>query len=117
VQGDATLVKQVWANLLSNAVKFSSNCERPVIEVSGRENGAECVYCVKDNGAGFDMRYYDKLFGVFQRLHSTEEFAGTGVGLAIVQRVVTRQGGRVWAEGKVDEGAAFYFTLPKRGAM
>jgi len=115
--GDVTLVKQAWVNLLSNAVKFSSKRERPVIEVSGRENGAECVYSVKDNGAGFDMKYYDKLFGVFQRLHDTGEFPGTGVGLAIVQRVVTKHGGRVWAEGKVDTGAAFYFTLPKRGAV
>ncbi len=111
--GDAVLVKQVWFNLLSNAVKFSGRCEQPVIEVSGRENGEENIYSVKDNGAGFDMRYYDKLFGVFQRLHRTEEFAGTGVGLAIVQRVVLRHGGRVWAEGKVDEGAAFYFSLPR----
>ncbi len=112
-RGDATLVKQAWANLLGNAIKFSSKREQPVIEVSGHENGAETVYCVKDNGAGFDMRYRDKLFGVFQRLHTADEFAGTGVGLAIVQRVVTRQGGRVWAEGKVDEGAAFYFSLPR----
>lgn len=112
-RGDATLVKQAWANLLGNAIKFSSKREQPAIEVSGHENGAESVYCVKDNGAGFDMQYYNKLFGVFQRLHSADEFAGTGVGLAIVQRVVTRQGGRVWAEGKVDEGAAFYFSLPR----
>jgi light-regulated signal transduction histidine kinase (bacteriophytochrome) len=100
-------------NLLDNAIKFSSKREQPVIEVSGHENGAECVYSVKDNGVGFDMRYYDKLFGVFQRLHSAEEFDGTGVGLAIVQRVVARHGGRVWAEGEVNKGAAFYFSLPK----
>jgi len=112
-RGDATLVKQAWANLLGNAIKFSSKREQPVIEVSGHESGTESVYCVKDNGAGFDMQYYNKLFGVFQRLHSADEFAGTGVGLAIVQRVVTRHGGRVWAEGKVGEGAAFYFSLPK----
>jgi len=111
--GDATLLRQTWSNLLDNAIKFSGKRERPVIEVSGHENGVECVYCVKDNGAGFDMRYYDKLFGVFQRLHSKVDFRGTGVGLAIVERVITRHGGRVWAEGKVDEGAAFYFSLPK----
>ena len=114
-RGDATLLKLVWTNLLGNAVKFSSKRGEPVIEVSGSENGAENVYCVKDNGTGFDMRYYDKLFGVFQRLHSADEFDGTGVGLAIVQRVVLRHGGRVWAEGKVGEGAAFYFALPKEG--
>jgi len=111
--GDPAPIKQVWINLLSNAVKFSGKREQPVIEVSGRKNAAEIVYCVKDNGAGFDMQYYHKLFGVFQRLHRTEEFAGTGVGLAIVQRVVSRHGGRVWAEGKVGEGAAFHFSLPK----
>ncbi|HSC07054.1 MAG TPA: CHASE3 domain-containing protein [Steroidobacteraceae bacterium] len=112
-QGDAVLVRQVWANLLANAMKFSGKREQPLIEVSGKENGAEIVYCVKDNGAGFDMQYYDKLFGVFQRLHGATEFAGTGVGLAIVQRVVARHGGRVWAEGKVNEGAAFYFSMPR----
>jgi light-regulated signal transduction histidine kinase (bacteriophytochrome) len=111
--GDPALIKQVWTHLLSNAIKFSGKREHPAIEVSGRENGAESVYCVKDNGAGFDMKYYDKLFGVFQRLHSAQAFAGTGVGLAIVRRMVSRHGGRVWAEGKVDQGAAFYFSLPK----
>ena len=112
-RGDATLLKQAWTNLLANALKFSSKREQPVIEVSGHEDGAQCVYCVKDNGAGFDMRYCDKLFNVFQRLHREDEFEGTGVGLAIVQRVISRHGGRVWAEGKVDEGAAFYFSLAK----
>jgi signal transduction histidine kinase len=111
--GDPSLVKQIWMNLLTNAIKFSSKHEKPQVEVGGYSDGTHNVYCVKDNGAGFDMRYYDKLFGVFQRLHRVEEFAGTGVGLAIVQRVVSRHGGRVWAEGKVDEGAAFYFSLPK----
>jgi len=113
--GDPALIKQVWTNLLSNAIKFSGKREQPVIEVSGPEDGAESVYCVKDNGAGFDMQYYDKLFGVFQRLHGNDdEFPGVGVGLAIVRRIVSRHGGRVWAEGKVDEGAAFYFSLPRR---
>jgi signal transduction histidine kinase len=111
--GDPAPIKQVWINLLSNAVKFSGKREQPVIEVSGRKNAAEIVYCVKDNGVGFDMKYYDKLFGVFQRLHGNDEFPGTGVGLAIVRRIVSRHGGRAWAEGKMGEGAAFYFSLPK----
>ncbi|HXF67854.1 MAG TPA: CHASE3 domain-containing protein [Burkholderiales bacterium] len=111
-RGDPALLRQVWANLLANAIKFSAGREAPLVEVSGGESGPENVYCVKDNGAGFDMRYYDKLFGVFQRLHG-EEFEGTGVGLAIVQRVIARHGGRVWAEGRPGEGAAFYFSLPR----
>jgi signal transduction histidine kinase len=111
--GDPAAIKEVWMNLLSNAVKFSGKRDQPLIEVSGRSDGMDAVYCVKDNGAGFDMKYYDKLFGVFQRLHGAEEFAGTGVGLAIVRRIVSRHGGRAWAEGKVGEGAAFYFSLPK----
>ena len=113
--GDPALIKQVWINLLSNAIKFSNKRDDAQIEVNGSSDAREHVYRVKDNGAGFDMQYYEKLFGVFQRLHSAEEFAGTGVGLAIVQRVVTRHGGRVWAEGKVNAGATFYFALPKGG--
>ena len=111
--GDRILLKQVWVNLLSNAIKFSGKNGEALIEVSGNRAGEENIYNVKDNGAGFDMRYYEKLFGVFQRLHSTTEYPGTGVGLAIVQRVVTRHGGRVWAEGKPNAGAIFCFALPQ----
>jgi light-regulated signal transduction histidine kinase (bacteriophytochrome) len=115
-QGDAALVKQVWTNLVSNALKYSSRSAGPRIEIGGSAEGTECSYWVRDNGAGFDMRYAEKLFKVFQRLHGPEEFEGTGVGLAIVQRVVTRHGGRVWAEGKRGEGACFHFTLSKGAA-
>jgi signal transduction histidine kinase/CheY-like chemotaxis protein len=107
---DASLFRQVWTNLLDNALKFSSKQAAPVITVSAAECGGEVVYTVRDNGAGFDMRFADKLFGVFQRLHAAEEFEGTGVGLAIVQRIVHRHGGRVWAEGQPGRGAAFSFT-------
>ncbi len=110
--GDPTLIRQVWMNLLSNAVKFSSKRERAVIEVDGKADEKEIVYSVRDNGDGFDAKYARKLFGVFQRLHSEKEFAGTGVGLAIVSRVITRHGGRVWAEGETGKGAVFYFSLP-----
>lgn len=113
--GDRTLLRQVWANLLSNAVKFSGHRGEPLVEAGGRADGGSNVYYVRDNGAGFDMRYYDKLFGVFQRLHGDAEFPGTGVGLAIVHRVVSRHGGRVWAESAPDQGATFYFTLPAEG--
>ncbi len=111
VQGDRGLLKQVFVNLLSNAYKYSRKREHPVVEVRCREENGEVVFSVKDNGAGFDMRYARKLFGVFERLHSAAEFEGTGVGLAIVQRVVNRHGGRIWAEAEVDKGATFYFTL------
>jgi light-regulated signal transduction histidine kinase (bacteriophytochrome) len=114
--GDRSLLQQVWANLISNAFKYSSTRERPVVTIDANENEEhdETVYHVSDNGVGFDMQYYDKLFGVFQRLHSAEEFPGTGVGLAIVQRIVVRHGGRVWAHGETGKGATFHFSLPRR---
>jgi len=111
-KGDHVAIKQVWINLISNAVKFSKLNKEALIEIGSEIKGGEVVYYVKDNGAGFDMRYVDKLFGVFQRLHTNEKFEGTGVGLAIVHRIMTKHGGRVWAEGKVNEGAKFYFSLP-----
>ena len=112
--GDSTLIRQVWSNLLSNAVKFASKNERVNIEVGCRKEELEYVYWVKDNGVGFDMQYSHKLFGVFQRLHKSDEFEGTGVGLALVQRIIHRHGGRVWGEGEVGKGATFYFTVPMK---
>ena len=110
--GDATVIRQVWCNLIGNALKYSSKRAEPRVIVSGRVDHGEAIYRVQDNGTGFDMRYADKLFGVFQRLHRAEDFSGTGVGLAIVQRVVARHGGRIWAESSLDAGACFQFTLP-----
>lgn len=109
---DSAMMRQVFVNLLSNAIKFSRSKPEPKISVGGRVEGGEAVYYVKDNGVGFDMQYSGKLFGVFQRLHGVTEFEGTGIGLAIVKRVITRHGGRVWAEGAVGEGATIYFALP-----
>ena len=111
VFGDASLIRQVIVNLLANAVKFTRGRKPAVIEIGSRSERSGITYYVKDNGAGFDMRYSDKLFGVFERLHRPDEFEGTGVGLAIVQRIIHRHGGRVWAEGRVNEGATFYFTI------
>lgn len=113
IKADYSLINQVFSNLISNAVKYSSKKGMPTIEVSSKEENDENVYCVKDNGVGFDMKYYDKLFGVFQRLHNNADFEGTGIGLALVKRILTRHGGRIWAEAEKDKGASFYFSLKK----
>jgi len=112
-KGDKSLIRQVWINLISNAIKYSRHKSVTKIEIGAYEQDKLMVYYVKDGGAGFDMQYYDKLFGVFQRLHSQEEFEGTGIGLAIVQKIVDRHKGTVWAESVLDKGASFYFSLPK----
>ncbi|MDD2914012.1 MAG: PAS domain-containing protein [Gallionella sp.] len=113
--GDRAMLHQVIENLLNNAIKFTGKKDEARIDIGGRIDGDRAVYSVRDNGAGFDMQYADKLFGVFQRLHAVNEFEGTGIGLAIVKRIVSRHGGRVWAEGKVNEGATIYFALPIKG--
>ena len=110
--GDASLIKQVWINLISNAIKYSKYKSETRIKITSVLKNDKIIYSIKDWGSGFNMAYYDKLFGVFQRLHSQEEFAGTGIGLAIVQKIVNRHSGTVWAESTLDEGAEFYFSLP-----
>ena len=110
-EADPTLLQQVFANLISNALKYSRRRDPAVIDIGARRENGQCVYFVKDNGAGFEMEYADRLFGVFQRLHPPEQFEGTGVGLAIVQRIIHRHGGRIWAHGEPEKGATFYFTI------
>jgi signal transduction histidine kinase len=112
VFGDRALLRQVLLNLLSNAVKYSSNNQMPLVEIGAEKKEDEVIYSIRDNGVGFDMRFYNKLFGVFQRLHTEDEFPGTGVGLAIAQRVIVRHGGRIWADSKLGEYTVFYFSLP-----
>ena len=111
-EGDYSLIKQVVINLVSNAIKYSSKKEAPLIEITSELKETQVVYTIKDNGEGFDMKYADKLFGVFQRLHTHAEFEGTGVGLAIVQRILNKHGGKVYATAEVGKGASFSFTLP-----
>jgi signal transduction histidine kinase len=112
-QGDPALIREVWRNLLSNAIKYTRRAAGPRIEISGQADGGQCTYTVRDNGVGFDPQYAHKLFGVCQRLHKAEEFEGTGIGLAIVQRIVRRHGGEVRAKGQLGQGAEFTFTLPQ----
>jgi len=113
IYGDHQLIKQVWTNLLSNAIKYTSKKEVASIEIGSMEEDSEIVFFIKDNGAGFNMKYGDKLFGVFQRLHKLRDFEGIGIGLANVNRIITRHGGRCWATGEINQGATFYFSLPK----
>jgi len=112
ISGDKNLLRQVFVNLISNAFKYTGKQKEVNIEIGSYINGVQCTYYIRDNGVGFDMNYYQKLFGVFQRLHSNNEFEGTGIGLSIVQKIVNKHGGKVWAEGKVNEGACFFVSLP-----
>jgi light-regulated signal transduction histidine kinase (bacteriophytochrome) len=113
VIGDRAMLKQVWTNLISNAIKYTRQRNPAIIKIDCLSRPSEFEFQVRDNGAGFDMHYANKLFGVFQRLHDSEQFEGTGIGLANVRRIVMRHGGRTWAEGEVGKGATFYFTIPR----
>ena len=117
VEGDTTMMRQVWINLISNSVKFSSHRKQSIISVTSKKEEDKLIYCIKDNGAGFNMKYVDKVFEVFKRLHSEAEFEGTGIGLALVRRIISRHNGDIWAEGKVDKGATFCFSLPIKGVI
>ena len=112
MQADAGLMRQVFTNLIDNALKYTRPRSQAVIEIGSKSQDGELLFYVRDNGVGFDSQYAGKLFGVFQRLHQTEEFEGTGIGLANVRRVIQKHGGRTWAEAELDSGATFYFTLP-----
>ena len=112
IKGDENLIKQVWVNLISNALKYSRNKEKAVIDIGGKIENDKTIFYIKDNGAGFDMKYADKLFGVFQRLHKARDFEGIGIGLANVNRIVVRHGGKCWAESEVGKGATFFFSIP-----
>ena len=112
VNGNFNTIRQVWVNLISNAIKYSARQLHPHIEISSSINEGHTVFIVRDNGVGFDNKYKDKLFKVFQRLHSADEFEGTGIGLALAAKIITKHGGKIWAEGEVSNGASFYFSLP-----
>jgi len=112
---DSAMMKVVWQNLLSNAVKYTSTREIGIIEIHGVIGDNEVIYSIQDNGVGFDMKYKNKLFQVFQRLHRSDEFSGTGIGLALVQRIILKHSGSVWGEGEVNQGALFCFSLPISG--
>jgi signal transduction histidine kinase len=114
VIGDYNLLRLVWVNLLDNAIKYTRLRKKAVIKIDYKEEKEEFIFCIHDNGVGFDMNYAQKLFGAFQRLHSTDEFEGTGIGLSNVRRIISRHSGRTWAEAELDKGASFYFSLPKK---
>jgi len=115
IEGDQAMINQVWVNLISNAVKYSKQNPNPCIEIGSLIHEGQIGFFVKDNGVGFDIKYVDKLFRVFQRLHSSHEFEGTGIGLAIVEKIVAKHGGKVWASGGLNKGAMFFFSLPPAG--